>query len=270
MNVIVQPLDGLDADQLLELSDRYKQKHAPAAVVLGSKEDGKVHLVANFDDAVAEQVSASDVVREAAAIVGGGGGGRPTMARAGGQGSREAPGRARRGRAPHRRVVVRVLALDYGAARTGVAVSDATGTIARPLGVVERAASEAGLAEVRALVRGARCRARDRRHAADAARRARRPGGRDRCVRRGSAGDGRRAGRDVRRALHDGARGTRTAATPTRTRARRRISWRATCSGRAREAPDRRVALRRARVRARRLHGRRARRRRPSRRHRRS
>jgi len=31
---------------------------------------------------------------------------------------------------------VRVLALDYGRARTGVAVSDPTGTIARPLGVV--------------------------------------------------------------------------------------------------------------------------------------
>ena len=47
---------------------------------------------------------------------------------------------------------MRVLALDYGAARTGVAVSDATGTIARPLGIVERAANETGLAEVRALV----------------------------------------------------------------------------------------------------------------------
>jgi putative holliday junction resolvase len=31
---------------------------------------------------------------------------------------------------------VKVLALDYGAARTGVAVSDATGTLARPLAVV--------------------------------------------------------------------------------------------------------------------------------------
>jgi len=48
---------------------------------------------------------------------------------------------------------VRVLALDYGAARTGVAVSDATGTIARPVGVVARAASEAGLARVAELVR---------------------------------------------------------------------------------------------------------------------
>jgi alanyl-tRNA synthetase len=91
VNVIVQPLDGLDADQLLELSDRYKQKHAPAAVVLGSKENGKVHLVANFDDAVAERVSALDVLREAAAIVGGGGGGRPNMARAGGKNPEKLP-----------------------------------------------------------------------------------------------------------------------------------------------------------------------------------
>ena len=47
---------------------------------------------------------------------------------------------------------MKVLALDYGAARTGVAVSDATGTIARPIGVVARAASEDGLAELRSLV----------------------------------------------------------------------------------------------------------------------
>jgi putative Holliday junction resolvase len=48
---------------------------------------------------------------------------------------------------------VKVLALDYGSARTGVAVSDPTGTIARPLGVVERAATEAGLARLAELVR---------------------------------------------------------------------------------------------------------------------
>jgi putative holliday junction resolvase len=48
---------------------------------------------------------------------------------------------------------VKVLALDYGAARTGVAVSDPTGTLARPLGVVERAGSETGLRELAELVR---------------------------------------------------------------------------------------------------------------------
>ena len=48
---------------------------------------------------------------------------------------------------------MKVLALDYGAARTGVAVSDATGTLARPLEVIERAGGEAGLARVAQLVR---------------------------------------------------------------------------------------------------------------------
>jgi putative Holliday junction resolvase len=47
---------------------------------------------------------------------------------------------------------VKVLALDYGAARTGVAVSDASGTVARPVGVVERAATPSGLDRVAALV----------------------------------------------------------------------------------------------------------------------
>jgi putative holliday junction resolvase len=48
---------------------------------------------------------------------------------------------------------MKVMALDYGSARTGVAVSDPTGTLARPLGVVERAGSENGLAELARLVR---------------------------------------------------------------------------------------------------------------------
>jgi putative Holliday junction resolvase len=47
---------------------------------------------------------------------------------------------------------VKVVALDFGSARTGVAVSDPTGTLARPLGVVERA-GDRGLDELVALIR---------------------------------------------------------------------------------------------------------------------
>jgi putative Holliday junction resolvase len=47
---------------------------------------------------------------------------------------------------------MKVLALDFGSARTGVAVSDPSGIIARPLCVVERAASKDGLAELARLV----------------------------------------------------------------------------------------------------------------------
>jgi putative holliday junction resolvase len=48
---------------------------------------------------------------------------------------------------------VKVVAVDYGSARTGVAVSDPTGTIARPLGVIERAAGEDGLRRLAELIR---------------------------------------------------------------------------------------------------------------------
>jgi len=47
---------------------------------------------------------------------------------------------------------VKVMALDYGAVRTGVAVSDPTGTIARPLCTVERAHTDGGLDELTRLV----------------------------------------------------------------------------------------------------------------------
>ncbi len=47
---------------------------------------------------------------------------------------------------------MKVLALDYGSARTGVAVSDPTGTLARPLEVVEHASTTAGLKRLAELV----------------------------------------------------------------------------------------------------------------------
>ena len=48
---------------------------------------------------------------------------------------------------------MKVLALDYGSARTGVAFSDPTGTLARPVGVVERVGTEAGLAKLVEMIR---------------------------------------------------------------------------------------------------------------------
>jgi len=90
-NMIVMEIKSMDADTLLALSDRLKQRSAPAAVVLGTREDGTVHLVANFDDGIAKRVSAGDVVKEIAPIVGGGGGGRPNMARAGGKDPEKLP-----------------------------------------------------------------------------------------------------------------------------------------------------------------------------------
>ena len=46
----------------------------------------------------------------------------------------------------------KALALDYGSARTGVAVSDASGALARPLCVVEGVGSKQGMAELCAII----------------------------------------------------------------------------------------------------------------------
>jgi putative holliday junction resolvase len=47
---------------------------------------------------------------------------------------------------------VRVVALDFGAARTGVAVSDPTGTVARPLTTIQRATTDAGFNELLGVI----------------------------------------------------------------------------------------------------------------------
>jgi len=48
---------------------------------------------------------------------------------------------------------MRVLALDYGSARCGCALSDPTGTLATPIGALAEPGTEPGLDRIRALVR---------------------------------------------------------------------------------------------------------------------
>jgi len=47
---------------------------------------------------------------------------------------------------------MKIVALDHGTVRTGVAVCDETGTLARPLTVVQRVGTEAGFASLLALL----------------------------------------------------------------------------------------------------------------------
>lgn len=51
---------------------------------------------------------------------------------------------------------MKIVALDHGTVRTGVAVSDETGTVARPLTVVERVGTDAGFAALIALLEAER------------------------------------------------------------------------------------------------------------------
>jgi alanyl-tRNA synthetase len=86
VEVIVVEVESTTPEEMLEFSDRLKQQNAPAAVVVGSRADGQVHLLINLDRSLEKRgLDAAKVVKEAAALVGGGGGGRPTMARAGGR-----------------------------------------------------------------------------------------------------------------------------------------------------------------------------------------
>jgi putative holliday junction resolvase len=48
---------------------------------------------------------------------------------------------------------LKILALDYGSARTGVAVSDPTGTIARPLEIVEAVGKPKGFARLLEVIK---------------------------------------------------------------------------------------------------------------------
>ena len=83
VNVLVVRMQEGDP---LDVSDRLKQQHAPAAVIVGAQANGSAQLVLNFDKSLEERgLDAGALIREPAALIGGGGGGRPTMARAGGK-----------------------------------------------------------------------------------------------------------------------------------------------------------------------------------------
>ena len=154
--VVLVEVKSLKGGPLRDFSDRIRQQEKADGAIVASRDDGRVFLVVNFDESlVARGLDAVQVVRELGKHIGGGGGGKPTLAEAGGKnpdGIADALAAAKE-LAAHKDARVKVLALDYGSARTGVAVSDPTGTLARPLGVVERASTESGLAELARLVR---------------------------------------------------------------------------------------------------------------------
>ena len=133
---------------LPDLADRLKdQLGDPAVVVLGAPGEGRASLlVAATPGAVERGVKAGAVVKVAAAAVGGGGGGRDNMAQAGGKDPDKLPDALAAARAEIERALGGAcLALDYGSARCGVAVSDPTGTLATPRDPVLRPGDQEGL-----------------------------------------------------------------------------------------------------------------------------
>ncbi len=86
VKLIATEVDGVDMNGLRDLSDKLKSELGEGVVVLLSKNDGKVSIVAAATDgAQAKGAHAGNLIKGIAALVGGGGGGRPGMAQAGGK-----------------------------------------------------------------------------------------------------------------------------------------------------------------------------------------
>ncbi len=84
IKVLAGRMDGVDAKSLREAVDRVKDKLGNAVVVLGSVDDGKVHLAAGVTKNNIDKIKAGDLIKPIAEQVGGKGGGRPDFAQAGG------------------------------------------------------------------------------------------------------------------------------------------------------------------------------------------
>jgi len=82
--VLAAEIDGADAKALRETLDKLKNKLGSAAIVLASREGGKVTLIAGVTADLTGNVKAGELVNHVATQCGGKGGGRPDMAQAGG------------------------------------------------------------------------------------------------------------------------------------------------------------------------------------------
>ncbi len=85
VKLVVHEFDGVNADDLRNISDAVRSKEKSALVCFGSKTDGKALLLfAATKTAVEKGADCGAIIKEASRIVGGGGGGRKDMAQAGG------------------------------------------------------------------------------------------------------------------------------------------------------------------------------------------
>jgi alanyl-tRNA synthetase len=85
VKVLVAEVPG-DARVLQAEADRLRDQLGSGLVVLGSREGGKVMIIAAVTkDLAGKRLHAGKIIKEIAAVVGGGGGGKPDMARAGGK-----------------------------------------------------------------------------------------------------------------------------------------------------------------------------------------
>jgi len=84
IQVLAIQFDVSDSKVLRETVDQLKNKLKSAVIVLGSKQDGKVQLIAGVTPDLISKLKAGELVNFVANQVGGKGGGKPDLAMAGG------------------------------------------------------------------------------------------------------------------------------------------------------------------------------------------
>ena len=85
IRVLAREVPSAPANELRDIADTLRSKLGSGVVVIGSRGDGNVSLVAAVSKDLTSRVKAGDLVKKLSAIVGGGGGGRPDFAQAGGK-----------------------------------------------------------------------------------------------------------------------------------------------------------------------------------------
>jgi alanyl-tRNA synthetase len=85
IKVLAREVPPAPANEMRNMADALRSKLGSGVVVIGSRGEGNVSLVAAVTQDLTEKVKAGDLVRRLSAVVGGKGGGRPDFAQAGGK-----------------------------------------------------------------------------------------------------------------------------------------------------------------------------------------
>jgi alanyl-tRNA synthetase len=91
VRVIVREVPPAPSNELRDMADTLRSKLGSGVVVIGTRSDGNVSLVAAVSKDLTARVKAGELVKRLSAIVGGGGGGRPDFAQAGGKDPEKLP-----------------------------------------------------------------------------------------------------------------------------------------------------------------------------------
>jgi alanyl-tRNA synthetase len=91
IRVVAREVPHAPANELRDMADNLRSKIGSGVVVIGTRSDGNVSLVAAVSKDLIPRIKAGDLVKTLSAIVGGGGGGRPDFAQAGGKDPEKLP-----------------------------------------------------------------------------------------------------------------------------------------------------------------------------------